>query len=126
LHGFTVEQPVSLGLDRAHGIYTYSVRSSLDIQDRRGQTVVAFDADNGEFKDLQLPTGQYNGLTVTMWLKALHDANVFGLPYRIFVCVLGLAIAMLSLTGAIIWLKKRRARLESNQRRTRLEPETRA
>lgn len=40
LHGFTVEQPVSLGLDRAHGIYTYSVRSSRDIQDRRGQQLL--------------------------------------------------------------------------------------
>lgn len=37
-------------------------------------------------------------------------AEVFGLPYRIFVCGLGIAIAMLSVTGVYIWWKKRRLR----------------
>jgi uncharacterized iron-regulated membrane protein len=35
-------------------------------------------------------------------------ANVWGLPYKIFVCVLGLVIVMLAVTGVLIWLKKRR------------------
>lgn len=90
-------------------IHTYVARSSRDIQDRRGTTRVLFDADTGAFKLLLLPSGQYNGNTVTSWLYALHMANVFGLPYRIFVCALGLIIAMLSVTGIIIWSKKRRA-----------------
>lgn len=110
LHGFTVERPIALGLDPVRGMYTYTVRSSRDIQDRRGRTAIAIDANSGEFKSLHLSSGQYDGLTVTMWLNALHDANVFGLPYRIFVCLLGLAIVMLSVTGVVIWLKKRRAR----------------
>ena len=38
-------------------------------------------------------------------------ADVFGLAYRIFVCVLGLVITMLSVTGVYIWWKKRKARL---------------
>ena len=38
-------------------------------------------------------------------------ADVFGLPYRIFVCVLGLVITMLSVTGVYIWWKKRCARI---------------
>jgi uncharacterized iron-regulated membrane protein len=116
LHRFTVEQPLSLGLDRTRGVYTYTVRSSRDIQDRRGRTTIAFDANNGELKVLQLPTGQYNGLTVTMWLNALHDANVFGQPYRIFVCILGLAITMLSVTGIYVWWKKRSGRAKQAAR----------
>jgi len=32
------------------------------------------------------------------------------LPYRIFVCGLGLVIVMLSVTGVYIWWKKRQAR----------------
>jgi uncharacterized iron-regulated membrane protein len=47
---------------------------------------------------------------VTNWLSALHQGEVFGLPYRIFVCVLGVMVVMLSVTGIVIWLKKRRAR----------------
>lgn len=109
-HGFSVERPIALRLDRARGVYIYAVRSSLDIQDKRGRTRVFFDADTGEFRLLLLPTGQYAGNTATSWLFALHEANIFGLPYRIFVCLLGLAIVMLSVTGVVIWLKKLRAR----------------
>lgn len=110
IHGFSVGKPVALRLDRTRHLYVYQVRSDRDIQDRRGRTRLVFDANTGEFKQLQLPTGQHNGLTVTMWLNALHDANVFGLPYRLFVSGLGLLIVMLATTGVYIWWKKRRAR----------------
>lgn len=110
LHGFTVEKPIAMRLDRSRHIYIYTVRSDRDIQDRRGRTRLVLDANTGELRQLQLPTGQYNGITVTMWLNALHDANVFGLPYRLFVSVLGLLIVMLASTGVYIWWKKRQAR----------------
>jgi uncharacterized iron-regulated membrane protein len=93
------------------------VRSSRDIQDKRGRTRVFFDANDGSLKLVLLPTGQFSGNTITSWLIALHDANVFGLPYRIFVSALGLVIAMLSVTGVYIWWKKRKARSLSWQRR---------
>lgn len=108
--GFHVERPISLRIDRDRGVYIYQVRSSRDIQDRNGETRVFFDANTGELRSLSLPRGQYTGNTVTSWLFALHKANVWGLPYRIFVCVLGLAIVMLSVTGVLIWLKKRRSK----------------
>lgn len=111
LHHFEVYQPLALHLDRERNVYRYSVRSSRDIQDKRGTTRVLFDADTGAFKLLLLPSGQYNGNTVTSWLYALHMANIFGFPYRIFVCVLDLIITMLSVTGIVIWMKRRRARL---------------
>lgn len=117
-HGFTVEQPVALRLDRTKGVYGYFVRSSRDIQDKRGRTRVFFDADSGALRLVLLPTGQYSGNTITSWLIALHDANIFGMPYRIFVCILGLAITMLSVTGVYIWWKKRRARHLSQHRRS--------
>lgn len=110
IHDFTVQQVIGLRLDRDRGVYNYMVRSSRDFQDRRGGTKVLFDANTGEFKLLMLPSGQYNGNTVSNWLYILHMANIFGLPYRIFVCALGLIIAMLSVTGIVIWMKKRRAR----------------
>jgi uncharacterized iron-regulated membrane protein len=109
-HGFSIEKPISFRIDRAKGVYIYHVRSSLDIQDEKGETRVFFDADTGEQRMLFLPRGQYGGNTVTAWLFALHTAKVFGLPYRILVCLLGFAIVMLAVTGIIIWLRKRRAR----------------
>ncbi|HPN02298.1 MAG TPA: PepSY-associated TM helix domain-containing protein [Methylotenera sp.] len=112
---FTVEFPVNFWINRAQGTYQYVVHSSLDFQDKRGRTIVIFDANNGKFKQLLLPSGQHNGSTVTNWLQTLHEANVFGLPYRIFVCFLGIAIATLSVTGVYIWLKKRNARYLSEK-----------
>jgi len=113
--GFSVESSVALWLDREKGVYHYTVRSSRDIQDKRGSTQVILDANNGELKLTLLPTGQYSGNTITTWLAALHMANVFGLPWRIFVCVLGLIIVMLSVTGIVIWMKKRRAQFDLRQ-----------
>lgn len=81
-----------------------------------------FDANSGRLKAYRVPTGQYAGNTVTAWLLALRQGEVFGLPYRIFVCAMGLTITMLSVTGIYLWLKKRRsqraARNRSATRRT--------
>jgi uncharacterized iron-regulated membrane protein len=40
----------------------------------------------------------------------LHSGRVFGLAGRVVVSLLGLVVAMLSITGVIIWARKRRAR----------------
>jgi len=116
-HGFAVERPMDLSFDSGKGLYNYSVRSSRDIRDKIGRTQIYFDADTGALRLLDLPTGQYSGNTVTSWLAALHMADVFGLPWRIFVCALGLAVVTLSVTGVYIWWKKRVARKQSTARR---------
>ena len=53
-HDFVVEQPVILRLDRTRGVYISFVRSSRDIQDKRGRTRVFFDANDGRLKPVQL------------------------------------------------------------------------
>jgi uncharacterized iron-regulated membrane protein len=118
-HGFTVRQPVALGLDPERGTYLWQVYTNREIDDRsrRYTTQVHFDADTGAVKLVLLPSGQHTGNTITNWLYALHMANVFGLPYRILVCLLGLVVTMLSITGVYIWWKKRRARLLAAGRR---------
>jgi uncharacterized iron-regulated membrane protein len=108
-HHFSLEYPVYLSINRDLGVYDFKFRSSLDIQDKFGNTRLFFDANTGKLKLLLLPTSQYSGNTVTNWLIALHMANVFGMPYRIFVCLLGLSIVMLTVTGVVIWFKKRSA-----------------
>lgn len=119
LHGFIVQQPVALTFDSERGTYTWQVRTNREIDDRsrRYTTQVHFDADSGALKLALLPSGQYTGNTISNWLYALHMANVFGLPYRILVCVMGLVVAMLSITGVYIWWKKRRSRVISLARR---------
>jgi uncharacterized iron-regulated membrane protein len=40
----------------------------------------------------------------------LHSGRIIGLPGRIFMSFMGVAIATLSVTGVVIWLRKRRGR----------------
>ena len=41
----------------------------------------------------------------------LHSGRIIGLPGRILVSLLGLCVAVVSVTGVLIWARKRRARL---------------
>ncbi len=109
-HGFTVNRPLGLSLMRERGTYSYEVHSARDIADKYGTTSLTFDAYSGAFVSLGVPTGDRIGNTLTTWLTELHMADVFGLPYKIFVSVFGLVIVMLSVTGVYIWWKKRAAR----------------
>jgi uncharacterized iron-regulated membrane protein len=78
---------------------------------------VDFDADTGAFLNLKAPTtAEPLGNKIKHWLFALHMAHVFGMPFRILVCALGLVITMLSATGVYIWWKKRNARLSRKTR----------
>ena len=41
---------------------------------------------------------------------------VFGLPYRIAVSLIGMMVTTLSVTGVIIWMKKRSGRIGRKKR----------
>lgn len=45
----------------------------------------------------------------------LHSGRIIGLPGRILVSLLGLGVALLSVTGVLIWARKRRARLAQSE-----------
>lgn len=92
------------------GYVRYVVRSSRDLNERRGQTAAFVDGASGALIGSEIPTGEAAGDTVTTWLTTLHMAHIWGLPFRIVVTVMGLAVAVLSVTGVIIWWKKRAAR----------------
>lgn len=115
--GFTVDHEEGLSYDAGTGTYRYRVRSSADIRDEGGSTSVYVDGTNGRLLHTSLPTGLYAGTTVTTWLMTLHVANVWGLPFRLFVCAMGLLVAALSLTGILIWWRKRRGRLAGESTR---------
>ena len=82
-------------------------------------TMLWIDAATGRFVKLYLPTGQKAGDTISLWLLTLHMAKLWGLPYKLFVCFMGLVITMLSVTGVYIWLKKRWA-VKSKQKQNDL------
>ncbi|RTM12333.1 MAG: PepSY domain-containing protein [Bradyrhizobiaceae bacterium] len=125
-HNFLVREPLGLGYIPLFGAYRYEVRSSVDVFERApkgGSTSILFDGDSGELIRLFRPTGEHAGNTVESWLYALHMTRVFGLKFQVLVSVVGVLIAMLSVTGVLIWHRKRRARLRSRRKAPRA-PET--
>lgn len=111
--GLRLVRVESLSYSAASGIYTYRVATNKDFQTIGGRTYVLVDGNTGALNRIRLPSGQYSGLTFTNWIYALHMANVFGLPYRILVFIVGFVMTLLSVTGVYIWWKKRRFRLFS-------------
>jgi len=115
--GFRLLQPkglTSLGYARS---YNYIVETDRSFPADK-ELVVFFDGDDGSFRTVMTTSTGTFGETLTNWLRGLHMARepVDYLPYRIFVCVLGLVVAMLSVTGVYVWWKKRAARLQSRKR----------
>jgi len=113
-HGFRILREDGLSFDREQGVYALHAKSSID-PGKRGATYVLFDADNGALKQAAWPgqASERTGDVISRWLFMLHMAGVFGLPMQIFVCVMGLVIATLSITGVYIWWKRRCARVKS-------------
>ncbi len=110
--GFTIKHETVLVIERENGRYTMCADTLVSAED--GQACVEFDADTGATPPLQSTPESKDTKTrladsITAWVTMLHMAKIFGLPMKIFVCVMGLVITMLSVTGVYIWYKKRRA-----------------
>jgi uncharacterized iron-regulated membrane protein len=119
--GFTLGKPAALEYRRDLGIYFFLVHTSRDLLDAQGNptetnspataATLAIDARDGRFLGLQLPTGQRPGNTATSWLMALHVTAIGGRPWQIAVSVFGLAVVAISLTGVLLWWRRRKSRV---------------
>lgn len=110
---FTIKHETIMFIDRDIGHFTMCDDTLVSAED--SQACVEFDADTGatppeapqdktEVKEAEARLSD----TITGWVTMLHMAKVFGLPMKIFVCVMDLVITMLSVTGVYIWWKKHR------------------
>ncbi len=106
------EAPGMAFYGRLHGLYgvefyrpgeehgTYGLSKMLFLDGRSGLSAggrVPFEGTAADiFMQLQFP---------------LHSGRIAGLPGRILISALGLVIALLSVTGIVIWAKKRTARM---------------
>lgn len=119
-HGFAVLAEDWFVHEPALNLYFYDVRSSLDVTDHKHKalTRLYFDADSGELLYLSLPTGVAAGDTIRTWITSLHRAALWGYPFKLLVTCLGFAVAMLSVTGVLIWLRKRDAKVRSEAKRS--------
>ncbi|MDY7538820.1 PepSY-associated TM helix domain-containing protein [Undibacterium sp. RTI2.1] len=75
-----------------------------------GNAWLYFDGSDGHSAGAKIPG---SGSAGDIFLQAqfpLHSGRILGLSGRIFISIMGLVVAMLSVTGVLIWIKKRRAR----------------
>ncbi len=110
--GFRIVRPFQLNRFGESRMYNYVVLTDRGLFGDQTETVF-FDADTGALHATMQNSTGHTGNTVTNWLRGLHmivDPMNY-LVYRIFVVVVGLVIALLSVTGVYIWWKKRKGRL---------------
>jgi len=76
-----------------------------------GPARLYFDGNDGRYLGDRVP---WQGTAADIFVQAqfpLHSGRILGLPGRILVSAMGLAVAALSVTGVVIWYRKRAARL---------------
>jgi len=79
-----------------------------------GNPWLYFDANTGQPAGAEIPgTGSAGDIFMQAQFP-LHSGRIIGIPGRILVSLMGLLVAMLSLTGILIWAKKRAARVRSS------------
>lgn len=112
--GFRVIAEKGLSWDADRGLHVYVVRSDRDIASKGpAGTQLYFDAASRRVAALALPSGQDAGTTVTGWFTALHTARVGGVTMQVVVLVCAVAIVLLSVTGVLVWWRKRQARVRA-------------
>ncbi|HMK91057.1 MAG TPA: PepSY-associated TM helix domain-containing protein [Methylocystis sp.] len=117
--GFKILRPFSLNRFEESRLYNYTVLTDRSFPQDQEWTVF-FDADTGAFHArMHANQGPADDL-LSNWLRGLHMIRdpVDYFAYRVFVVVVGLAVAGLSVTGVYIWWKKRKARVLRRSRRS--------
>jgi uncharacterized iron-regulated membrane protein len=95
--------------DREAGLYVVDFGTGRETG--RGAPWLAIDEAKGNIVHVQAAGEGTAGDAFVALQFPLHSGRVAGLPGRIFIAFLGVAIAVLSITGVIIWNRKRRTRV---------------
>lgn len=107
------EPPGAVGYIQQIGVYSVSFFERGDDHGAAGvgPAELYFDGEDGHYLGDRLP---WHGTAGDLFLQIqfpLHSGRIAGLMGRIAISIMGLVVAMLSVTGVVIWWKKRRARV---------------
>lgn len=78
-----------------------------------GPAVLYYDGGDGRLLGERQP---WKGTAADIFVQAqfpLHSGRILGLPGRILISVMGVVVAMLSVTGVVIWWRKRASRVRA-------------
>lgn len=107
---FEVYSEDSISLDLGKYAFRFKFRSSLGLPEAYAQTAVYLSASDGRLLARSHPYVD-TGNAISSWLAALHRGRIFGLWYQVVVCVSGMLVAVLSISGVMIWWRKRQRKL---------------
>jgi uncharacterized iron-regulated membrane protein len=120
------EQPVGgVFYANLYGIYNVTFHRPEDDHGAGGvgHRELYLDAHDGSTLGEQQP---WQGTAADIFMQAqfpLHSGRILGLPGRVLISLMGVVAAMLSVTGVIVWWKKRAARVAAAARvRERRQP----
>lgn len=105
--GFRIIKPVQIRYYPKYGAFRFRVLSDKDLSHRLPRTDIYLDATTQQLLLVVLPNGQYTGNTVSTWLYALHTGRVWGTFYQIFICLLGIALTLITIASLLIWWRKK-------------------
>jgi uncharacterized iron-regulated membrane protein len=104
----------------AHGVYAALFFKPGDEHGAGGvgPAQLYYDSEDGRPIGQRLPwVGTGADIFVQMQFP-MHSGRILGLPGRILISIMGLVVAALSVTGVVIWWRKRRARVKAQQTST--------
>jgi len=81
-----------------------------------GPATLLFDGASGKLVGDREP---WKGTLADIFVQAqfpVHSGRILGLPGRILISIMGLVVAALSVTGVVIWARKRKTRVARGQR----------
>jgi uncharacterized iron-regulated membrane protein len=87
-----------------------------------GPAVLYYDGLDGRLLGERRP---WKGTAADIFVQAqfpLHSGRILGLPGRILISVMGIVVAMLSVTGVVIWWRKRAAQRRRAVQKSALKP----
>ena len=128
-YDFAMQHAADLGLSEPIGELYYSFEYNFygagfgDHDSNQGNAWLFFHGSDGtQLLGEEIPGQGTLGEQFHMLQPAIHGGRILGMPGRILIAVLGLAIAVLSVTGVVIWWRKLRARqLAASKRRATLQ-----
>lgn len=83
-----------------------------------GPAQLYYDGSDGRYLGDRQP---WTGTAADIFVQAqfpIHSGRILGLPGRILISIMGVIVAMLSVTGVVIWWRKRAARVSVRRKAT--------
>ncbi len=119
-NGVKIEQLLGIRWISEDNQWQMRFKTNKDIGKKGGASSITVDAITGNIEKVNFGYQSSAASKADQWMATLHMGHISQgaghLIYQLFLVVIGLAVTVLSGTGAYLWLKGRKQRLKSAQK----------